>query len=238
MAFYGFGKLKLYKILYLSTIYYYFHFMNLVKSTRSIFLICCLLFIAGIQPSFKWKANVLAQENITPKESVQELSAQEKIDLEQGNVVLKGQKGNYLGRVLAQGDVDTAWEVLTDYDNFDRFLPNIAASKIIAEEGDRIIFEQINVVDLWLFKQEFKVQIEAIKNKPTQVNFKIVDGDLKKLIGRWEIRETSSGKILVSHGVEVEPGSDTEKPFFYGVYESTLEDTLAAISQEISKRSL
>ena len=212
--------------------------MNLIKFTRSIFLICCLLFIAGIQPGFKWKINAMAQENIISQESILELSPQEKLDLEQGNVVLKGQKGNYLGRVLAQGDIDTAWEVLSDNDNFDRFLPNIAASKIITEEGDRIVFEQINVVDLWLFKQEFKVQIEAIKNKPTQVDFRIIDGDLKKLIGRWEISQTASGKILVSHGVEVEPGSETEKPFFYGVYESTLEDTLKAISQEISQRSL
>ena len=152
-------------------------------------------------------------------------------------VVLQGQNGNYLGQVLADGDLDTAWEVLTDYENFDRFLPNIASSKIIEAQGDRIIFEQVNVVDLWLFKQEFKVQIAAIKNRPNYVDFKIVDGDLKKLIGKWEIAQNSSGKVLVRHAVEVEPGSNTEKPFFYGVYESSLEDTLKAIALEISKRS-
>ena len=139
--------------------------------------------------------------------------------------------------VLATGDLNTAWSVLTDYNNFAQFLPNIASSKIVLEDGDRVVFEQINVVDLWLFQQEFEVQIEAFKTKPAQVDFKIVDGDLKKLIGRWQLEEVSPGSILVSHAVEVEPGSDTEKPFFYGVYESSLEETLQAIALEINKRS-
>lgn len=211
--------------------------MKFKKLAGTIFLIYCFLFLDVIKPSFKWNLNVLAQENITLEESISNLSAQEQLDLEQGKVILNGQKGNYLGQVLTDGNVDIAWEVLTDYDNFDRFLPNVAASRIIEEQSDRLIFEQVNIVDLWLFKQEFKVQIEAIKNKPTHVNFQIVEGDLKKLVGQWKISQTASGKILVSHAVEVEPGSDTEKPFFYGVYESSLEETLKAIAEEIARRS-
>jgi ribosome-associated toxin RatA of RatAB toxin-antitoxin module len=138
---------------------------------------------------------------------------------------------------LATGNLSTAWKVLTDYDNFEVFLPNVASSKVISQQGDRIIFEQVNVVDLWLLKHQFKVQIEAIKTKPNKIDFKIIDGDLKKLVGRWQLQETSPGQVLISHTVEVEPGSNTEKSFFYGVYESSLEETLLAMAQEITKRS-
>lgn len=209
--------------------------MNFKITGKLIFATCCLLPIFLTQHS---RFSLVLAENLALKETDSyQLSQPEKSALKQGKVILKGQKGDYLGQVIATGNLDNAWEVLTDYNNFDKFLPNIASSKIISEQGDRIIFEQINVVDLWLFKQEFEVQIEAIKNKPTQVDFQIVDGDLKKLIGRWQIEETSPGQILVSHLVEVEPGSDTEKAFFYGVYESSLEQTLQAIAREISKRS-
>ena len=92
-------------------------------------------------------------------------------------------------------------------------------------------------MDLWLFQEEFTVQIDAVKTKPSKVDFKLFDGELKKLIGRWSIEEISPGNILVSHAVEVEPGSDTEKPFFYGIYESSLEETLKGIALEITKRS-
>ena len=211
--------------------------MNLRALLKLIFLIYCLLSISSTQKSSNSGYGALAQETISSDNNLQDLSSQEKSDLKQGKVILKGQQGKYLAQVETRGNIDAAWEVLTDYENFERFLPNITASKVIAENGDRLIFEQVNVVDLWLFQQEFKVQIEAIKTKPTQVDFKIVDGELKKLIGRWQIEEVSPGKILVSHAVEVEPGKDTEKPFFYGVYESSLEETLKAMAIEISQRS-
>lgn len=166
-----------------------------------------------------------------------QLSPQEQITLEQGEVILKGNKGDYIGQVIAPGTMEQAWLVLTDYDHFQDFLPNVASSKIVLNEGDRKIFEQVNVVDLWLFSEEFTVQIEARETKPESVKFKQFKGDLKRLTGTWQIKELEPGQILVTHTVMVEPGSNTEKPFFYGIYESSLEATLKAIAQEITKRS-
>ena len=197
----------------------------------------CLILLLAIQLGFNSANIARAQEAIVLDDNLTTLSTQEQANLDRGKVVLKGQRGKYLGRVVATGNIDTAWSVLTDYNNFARFLPNITASKIISENGDRIVFEQTNMVDLWLFQEEFTVQIAATKFKPTKVDFQLADGELKKLIGRWQIEEISPGKILISHAVEVEPGSNTEKPFFYGVYESSLEETLKAIAIEITKRS-
>lgn len=210
--------------------------MNRQALLNSILTISCTLPILFSQ-NLSSNLAVLAQSTNKVENHLKNLSFQEKRNLDRGRVVLKGEKGNYLGRVIASGDLDTAWKVLTDYNNFDRFFPNISSSKIIEQNGDRIVFQQVNLVDLWLFQEEFTVQIEAIKTKPNKVDFKLVDGELKELSGRWSIEEVSPGKILVSHAVEVEPGSDTEKPFFYGIYESSLEETLKAIAVEITKRS-
>lgn len=184
--------------------------------------------------SFSLNASVFAQDISLAKV---QLSAQEQTNLNQGKVILKGEKGDYVGQVIATGNKDQAWSVLTDYDNFANFLPNIASSKIVIDEGDRKIFEQVNVVDLWLFTEEFTVQIEAQETKFKQVKFQQFKGDLKSLNGTWQIEQINPHQILVTHRVQVEPGSNTEKPFFYGVYESSLEDTLTAIAQEITKRS-
>lgn len=211
--------------------------MILQISSKLLAFIFCSVLILGIPRNLNGAVVAQAQDTVSLKNNLADLSTQEEIDLKQGKVILQGQKGKYLGQVIAPGNIDIAWEVLTDYNNFENFLPSVAQSTIISENGDRIIFEQVNVVDLWLFQQEFTIQIEAIKTPATLVDFKIVDGDLKKLVGKWQIEEISPGNILLRHGVEVEPGSDTEKPFFYGIYESSLEETLKAISQEISRRS-
>ncbi|ELS02297.1 oligoketide cyclase/lipid transport protein [Xenococcus sp. PCC 7305] len=177
---------------------------------------------------------VIAQE-ITPTEI--QLSTQEQTELNQGKVILKGEKGDYVGQVITMGNLDTAWEVLTDYNNFQNFLPNIISSEIIQEEGDRKVFEQINKVDLWLFEEQFTVQIASTENKPQKIDFQIVEGDLEQLQGTWQIEKITANQILVTHTVKVQPESNTEKLFFYGIYESTLEETLDAIAQEITKRS-
>ena len=168
---------------------------------------------------------------------IAKLSAQEQAILNQGQVILKGKRGDYTGQVLAIGSVDTAWQVLTDYNNFNQFLPNVPASKVIVDEGDRKIFEQTNAIDLWFFTEEFTVQIEARETKPQKIDFKLFKGDLKHLSGTWSIQRINAKQIKVTHTVKVEPQSNTEKPFFYGIYESTLEKTLAAIATEITNRS-
>ena len=165
------------------------------------------------------------------------LSPQEQIDLNQGKVILKGQQGEYTGQVLATGNLDSAWSVLTDYENFSNFLPNVASSKVIDTQGNQKIFEQVSIVDLWLFTEQSTLQISAQETQKQKIDFQMVKGDLKNLQGTWQLEQVTDNQILITHTVKVQPKSTTEKPLFFGFYESSLEATLEAISQEITKRS-
>ena len=165
------------------------------------------------------------------------LSPQEQIDLNQGKVILKGQQGEYTGQVLATGNLDSAWSVLTDYENFSNFLPNVASSKVIDTQGNQKIFEQVSIVDLWLFTEQSTLQISAQETQKQKIDFQMVKGDLKNLQGTWQLEQVTDNQILITHTVKVQPKSPTEKPLFFGFYESSLEATLEAISQEITKRS-
>ncbi len=165
------------------------------------------------------------------------LSPQEQIDLNQGKVILKGQQGEYTGQVLATGNLDSAWSVLTDYENFSNFLPNVASSKVIDTQGNQKIFEQVSIVDLWLFTEQSTLQISAKETQKQKIDFQMVKGDLKNLQGTWQLEQVTDNQILITHTVRVQPKSTTEKPLFFGFYESSLETTLEAISQEITKRS-
>ena len=207
---------------------------KLVKSSltlhliRQAFSLSVILIIFQIIPLSKTVS--LAQSSVM-------LTSQEEADLEHGKVILQGEKGQYIVRVSTTGNIEKAWEVLTDYNNFQKFLPNIADSKIIAENADRTIFEQTNLVDLLLLTKEFTVQIAATKNYPQKIDFEIIEGDLKQLQGSWEVETLPSGKVLVTHRVIVAPKTKGEEAIFFGIYESSLEETLTAIAAEITKRS-
>lgn len=176
-------------------------------------------------------------KSVSLASSLVTLSSQQEADLDRGKVILQGEKGQYVVRVLTTGDLETAWEVLTDYNNFQEFLPNISDSKIITENAELTIFEQTNVVDLLLLTKQFTVQIAATKNYPQKIDFEIVEGDLKQLQGSWEVKALPDDKILVTHRVSVAPKTKGEEAIFYGIYESSLEETLTAIAAEITKRS-
>lgn len=179
----------------------------------------------------------LFPDNISVAQTPIRLSPQEEADLDEGKVIIEGEKGQYVVRVLTTGNIEKAWEVLTDYDNFQEFLPNIADSKIIEENANLTIFEQTNSVDLFLLVKKFTVQIAATKNYPQKIDFEIVEGDLEQLQGSWEVATLPEDRILVTHRVTVAPKSKGEEAIFYGIYESSLEETLTAIAAEISKRS-
>ena len=179
----------------------------------------------------------LLPNNISIAQTPIILSPQEEADLAEGKVILEGEKGQYVVRVLTTGNIEKAWEVLTDYNNFQEFLPNIDDSKIIEENANLTIFEQTNSVDLFLLVKKFTVQIAATKNYPQKIDFEIVEGDLEQLQGSWEVAALPENRILVTHRVTVAPKSKGEEAIFYGIYESSLEETLTAIAAEISKRS-
>ena len=195
----------------------------------SCFLILKLLLI---QP-------ILAQSTLNESNPIEiaELTLEEQTDLKQGEVILQGEKGQYVGQVITQGNREKAWEVLTDYDNFANFLPNIASSKIIQANEKVKIFEQINIVDLLILEKQFTVKIEATETYPQLVNFKLVEGDLGRLEGTWEINKLPNDQVLIVHRVNVAPQSEKGDAFFFGIYESSLEETIRAIAKEISDRS-
>ncbi len=174
---------------------------------------------------------------------VDRLPVLERVALRQGEVVLEGEKGEYVARILIDTSVDQVWQVLTDYENFEQFLPGVASSELLENNGDRKVTEQINQVNTFIFSTEARVRLAVTESYPQTINFDFVDGDLASLEGNWLLEPVSPtsfqppNRVLVTHRVQVQPNASAGKSFFYGIYEETLTETLTAIKQEAEKRN-
>ncbi|MGF1515616.1 MAG: SRPBCC family protein [Elainellaceae cyanobacterium] len=170
-----------------------------------------------------------------------QLTAQEQSALQDGQVSVSGSDGQFTGRVLIDASVATAWQVLTDYDNFDQFLPNIEDSQLLESTGDRRVFEQVNVVRFFPITRRSRVVIASTLSYPQQINFSLVEGDLDELQGSWRLETVSSAageQVLITHEVAVAPkGSGAIRGLFFNTYRNVLEDTLAALKQESERRT-
>ncbi len=174
---------------------------------------------------------------------VDKLPLQERVTLRKGEVILNGEKGNYTGRVLIAASTDVVWQVLTDYNNFYRFLPDVAESKLLETKGNRKVFEQVNQVKTLIFSTKARIRIAVNESYPQQIAFQLVNGDLESLTGLWLIEPVSPypsappDRVLITNTVNVVPAATPSRSLFYSIYEDSLQQTLDAIKTEAEQRA-
>jgi ribosome-associated toxin RatA of RatAB toxin-antitoxin module len=168
---------------------------------------------------------------------IAQLSSQEQTILRSGQVSLTGKNGQYTCRVIVSAPVATVWKLLTDYNNFENYFPNVASSQILEAKGNRKIFEQVYLIQALIFSKRARVRIASTETYPRQINFNLVEGDVNALNGVWRLDPLSSNQVLVTHQVSVDPGSDN-RALFFGIYEDTLEKTLQAVKQRSEQQAL
>ncbi|MEO0768937.1 MAG: SRPBCC family protein [Cyanobacteria bacterium J06649_4] len=178
-----------------------------------------------------------------------ELPETERTALEEGQVMVSasrtGEKGQFTARVLIDATLDEAWAVLTDYDNFEKFLPNVENSELLESEDNRRVFEQMNVISVVpsVIDIRSRVVIESMERPLEEVAFSLVEGDLDLLEGVWQLSPVASvegedpDKVLITHQVDIDPGDSSPRGLFFSTYRLVLEDSLIAAKTEAERRA-
>lgn len=175
--------------------------------------------------------------------AVEQLKNQKQAGVREGQVIITGTKGQYTGKMIVRANMAIAWAVLTDYGNYDKFLPDVEESQIIESNGNNKVFEQIQVIQAAIFTRKSPIRLAVTESYPQKIAFTMTSGELKSLQGTWTIQPLSSVsgnqpiQLLITHQVSVDPGDKSWRGIFYGIYEDSLEETLKAIKIEINRRS-
>jgi len=160
----------------------------------------------------------------------------EPFQIAQAGVSVTGSDGNFTGQVVVNTSVQTAWNVLTDYNRFSSFIPSVASSRVLQNNGNRKVFEQVNVIRVFPFTRRSRVVISSVESYPQQIAFSLVEGDVESLQGVWRIQPRGNNQVLITHQVTVDPGSSPTRGLFFNIYKSTLANTLSALKQEMERR--
>ena len=169
--------------------------------------------------------------------------SQKQRGVREGQVILTGEQGQYTGKMIVRASPAIAWAVLTDYDNYEKFLPDVAESNLVENNGNNKIFEQVKIIQAAIFSRRSKIRIAVTETYPKKIAFRMTSGKIKSLQGSWTIQPLSRPngnmpiQLLITHQVEVDPGNVSWRGIFYGIYEDSLEETLQAISKEINRRA-
>jgi ribosome-associated toxin RatA of RatAB toxin-antitoxin module len=82
---------------------------------------------------------------------------------------------------------EQVWKVLTDYEALAEFIPNLDKSRLLEHPEGGIRLEQIGSQRLLRFNFCARVVLDLIESFPKEINFQMVEGDLKAFSGSWRL---------------------------------------------------
>ena len=94
--------------------------------------------------------------------------------------------------------VQLLWDVLTDYENLSRFIPNLSTSELIQRQGQTVRLQQVGSQQLLGLRFSAQVQLELTEYRQDGLlQFRMVKGDFRRFEGSWQIRQRPEGSALL-----------------------------------------
>jgi Polyketide cyclase / dehydrase and lipid transport len=141
-------------------------------------------------------------------------------------------------RISAQIDTTvnrkTAWQVLSDYNHWAEFVPDLLESRVISRPGEPLFVEQRGRIP-WLPAFPLVI-ITQVKETPYKsLSFQRVAGNIRSLEGEWRI-EGRSHVRLIYHST-VEPGFPLPPQMSIEIFRNDAKNRLEAMAREMERRA-
>ena len=140
------------------------------------------------------------------------------------------------GTADLNADAATAWRVLTDYERYVDFIPDLHGSRVVARNGATVIVEQTGDVMLWQLHIPLTATFEITEMAPTSLISRVVAGDLRALNSRYMLTPVGNGVRLEYTGK-----LDSEFALFDAIERTAVKQNVArrfqALADEIERRS-
>lgn len=138
--------------------------------------------------------------------------------------------------VVLNADAATAWRVLSDYDRYTEFIPDLRLSRVVARRGATVTVEQSGNAAIWLLKLPLDIMFEIEEAPPDSLRSRAVAGSLRALTSRYALTPAASGVHLDYFG-RIAPGFEIFGPIEQTVVEHNVARQFQALADEIERQS-
>jgi ribosome-associated toxin RatA of RatAB toxin-antitoxin module len=131
-------------------------------------------------------------------------------------------------------DQNTVWRVLTDYEGYPGFVPNLSLSRLVNLEPRRV--EQTGEFGILFFSKEVHATLEIEERPPSRILFRSIEGNLKSL----ETELTIEGKgtnMTVSYQSKIVPDFWLPPLIGSAIMRAAIREKLQAVAEEIESRA-
>ena len=120
--------------------------------------------------------------------------------IEQTMEKLSGGTRRLAAQLTTSATFDSLWNVLTDYDRLDLYIPNLLSSKKIFQNKNNVHLKQVGAQDFLGMKFSAEVTINLFEEKDLGLlKFSLIKGDFRRFEGSWKIqtiKNTSKNSLI------------------------------------------
>jgi hypothetical protein len=132
--------------------------------------------------------------------------------------------------------INTAWEVLTDFDHMTSILGNLTASEVTSRNGNIWTVKQRGVARYGLFTFSFESVREIQLDPMKRIVARNLSGTVTRMSSVTELVPLSQG-VQIRYHVEMEPGSMLARMFGLSFVRHEVEEQLQRMMKEMTRRT-
>ena len=135
-----------------------------------------------------------------PQESVDHFKTNDYRTIEQTMEKFPNGTRRLAAQLTTSASLDSLWNVLTDYDRLNLYIPNLLSSKKIYQNKNNVHLKQVGAQDFLGMKFSAEVTIDLFEEKELGLlKFNLIKGDFRKFEGSWKIqsiKNTSKNSLI------------------------------------------
>ena len=146
--------------------------------------------------------------------------------------------GGYVATVVMFAPVATnvAWDVLTDFDNMNKWVPNVRESKVSARDGNTLTVEQKGVARFGLLSFNYESARRMQLDPKNTILSTQVAGSMRRLVSLMKVSPDGAGTRL-DYKLEIEPAGIAATVMSKKFLQHEVTEQFTAIVGEMVKRA-
>nr|XP_023920549.1 uncharacterized protein LOC112032077 isoform X3 [Quercus suber] len=142
--------------------------------------------------------------------------------------------------ITVKAPVRKVWSVLTAYESLPEIVPNLAISKILSRENNKVRILQEGCKGLLYMVLHARVVLDLCEHLEQEVSFEQVEGDFDSFQGKWLLEQLGNHHTLLKYTVESKMRKDTflSEAIMEEVIYEDLPSNLCAIRDYVERREV
>lgn len=140
--------------------------------------------------------------------------------------------------ITVKAPVREVWNILTAYERLPEIVPNLAISKILSRESNKVRIVQEGCKGLLYMVLHARVVLDLCEHLEHEIRFEQVEGDFDSFRGKWILEKLGSHHTLLKYSVEskMHKNSFLSEAIMEEVIYEDLPSNLCAIRDYMEKR--